>query len=152
MYSPWVIYAKEVQELFGKDEGVKVKFTNEPPHLKLYVEGDSKADAISKLLPNEVTFGNVTMPIEVVPSNPDDSRMGLLKRAFEGNPIVKEFRTTEVIGNTLDFIIFKKEVVQYENDDISEADGVCSTLYQDIAKEVLGESEGVYFCTSTVNY
>ena len=152
MYSPWVVYAKKVQELFGKDEGVKVEFTNEPPHLKLYVEGDGKADAISKLLPGEVTFGNVTMPIEVVPSNLDDSRMSLLKRAFEGNPVVKEFRITEAFGNTLDFLIFKKEVVQYKNDDISEADGVCSTLYQDIAKEVLGESEGVYFCTSTSAY
>ena len=152
MYSPWVLFAKKVQELFGKDEGVRVEFTNEPLKLKLYVEGDNKADAIAKLLPSEVNFGNVVMPIEVVPSNRDDSRMGLLKRAFEGNPIIKDFQTKEVIGNTLDFLIFRKEVVQYKNDDISEADGVCSTLYQDIAKEILGESEGVYFCTSISAY
>lgn len=152
MYSPWIIYAKQVNELFGKDEGVKVEFINDPPRLKLYVEGNNKADAIAKLLPSEKEFGNVVMPIEVVPSNWDDSRMGLLKRAFEGNPIVKEFQTKEVIGNTMEYVIFKKEVVQYANDNISDANGVCTTLYQDIAREILGQDEGVYFSTSTSNY
>ena len=33
------------------------------------------------------------------------------------------------------------------NDDLSDAHGICSTLYQDLAKEVFGESEGIFFCT-----
>ena len=152
MYSPWVIYATEVKKLFGQDDSVKIEFDNDTPSLTLRVEGDSKADAISKLLPGSVEFGNVTLAIKVLPANYSDDRMSLLKRAFEGNPIVKDFAETEVIGNNLKYVLFKKEVVQYANDDISDLNGVCSTLYQDIAKEVLGEKEGVYFCTSTQNY
>ena len=45
------------------------------------------------------------------------------------------------------YVLFKKEVVQYDSDDISDFHGVCSTLYQDLAKEIIGEDEGIYFCT-----
>lgn len=40
------------------------------------------------------------------------------------------------------------KVVQYFNDDLGDAHGVCSTLYQEIAKDVFGEHEGIFFCTN----
>lgn len=44
--------------------------------------------------------------------------------------------------------MFKNKVVQYFNDDLSDANGVCSTLYQEIAKRIFGENPMIYFCTS----
>ena len=45
------------------------------------------------------------------------------------------------------YVIFANKVVQYFNDSLSDAHGVCSTLYQDIARDVFGDDCGVYFCT-----
>ena len=47
------------------------------------------------------------------------------------------------------YVVFVKEVVQYFNDDLGDANGVCSTLYQDIAKRLFTSTEGVFFCTNT---
>ena len=155
MYAPWVIYVNKVKEIFGKDEAVKISFVDEDdgePILTLRVEGDSKADAIAKLLPSTVEFGNVILKINVIPANYSNDRMDVLKRAFEGNPVVKEFISTDVYGNPMQYVVFNKEVVQYKSDDISDANGVTSTLYQDIAKEIFSEKDGVYYCTATRNF
>ena len=149
MSSPWVIYFRQVEALFKEDPDVKVEFDSETYTLTLHVEGWAKAEAIEKLLPQEKEFGNVIVKVKVIPANTDNvDRITLLKKAFEGNPAVDDIIKAEVFGNTMNYVIFKKEVVQYYNDDISDFFGVCSTLYQDIAKEVLGEDEGVYFCTN----
>ena len=50
--------------------------------------------------------------------------------------------------NPITYVIFKKEVVQYYNDSLSDAHGMCSTLYQDIAKRILDADEGIFFCTN----
>ena len=44
-------------------------------------------------------------------------------------------------------MLFDKTVVQYPNDDIGDYYKECSTLYQDLAKDLIGEEEGVHFCT-----
>ena len=49
------------------------------------------------------------------------------------------------------YVVFKKEVVQYFNDSLGDIHGVCSTLMQDIAKDIFEDTEGVYFCTDTEN-
>ena len=149
MSSPWVIYFRQVEALFKEDPDVKVEFDNETNTLTLRVEGWAKAEAIEKLLPQEKEFGNIIVKVKVIPANTDNvDRLTLFKKAFEGNTAVDDIVKAEVFGNTMNYVIFKKEVVQYYNDDISDFFGVCSTLYQDIAKEVLGEDEGVYFCTN----
>ena len=144
-----MIYFRQVEALFKEDPDVKVEFDNETNTLTLRVEGWAKAEAIEKLLPQEKEFGNIIVKVKVIPANTDNiDRLTLLKKAFEGNPAVDDIVKAEVFGNTMNYVIFKKEVVQYYNDDISDFFGVCSTLYQDIAKEVLGEDEGIYFCTN----
>ena len=49
--------------------------------------------------------------------------------------------------NPITYVVFVNEVVQYFNDDLGDVYGQCSTLYQEIAKDVFGETEGVFFCT-----
>lgn len=146
--SPWAIYFRQVQALFAEDPAVKVVFDENANELKLYVEGASKAEAIEKLLPTEMTFGNVVMKITVIPANNvNEDKLTLISTAFEGNPALSDIVSKELFGKPIIYVLFRKEVVQYFNDDLSDAHGICSTLYQDLAKEVFGESEGIFFCT-----
>jgi hypothetical protein len=146
--SPWAIYFRQVQALFAEDSAVKVVFDENANELKIYVEGASKAEAIEKLLPTEKTFGNVVMKITVIPANnANEDKLTLISKAFEGNPALSDIISTELFDKPISYVLFRKEVVQYFNDDLSDAHGICSTLYQDLAKEVFGESEGIFFCT-----
>lgn len=148
LFAPWIIYFRQVEVLFEQDPDVKVSFDNDTCELNIRVNGEIKADAISKLLPTEKTFGNVTLKINVIPANEDEEdRLTLIKRAFAGNNAVDDIIETNVFGGDIRYVIFEKKVVQYKNDDISDFHGVCSTLYQDLAKEILGEDKGIYFCT-----
>ena len=45
------------------------------------------------------------------------------------------------------FIVFEKVVVQWFSDSIGDWYGLTSTLYQDLAKDIFGNIDGVYFCT-----
>ena len=152
--SPWVTYYRELNELFKQDEEIKIIYDEENNVVKLFVNNAEKAEAISSLLPVEKSFGNVTLTISVIPPN------GLLKakavdyeKAFEGNPIVSYIKTISLyMTNDLTYIVFKNKVVQYFNDDLGDINGVCSTLYQDIAKRVFDDKEGIYFCTGIPNH
>jgi hypothetical protein len=146
--TPWVIFYRQIQALFKKDPAVKVVYDQVDNVIRIYVEGGTKAEAIEKLLPSEKTFGNVTVRIVVIPSNLDENnKISLFEKAFDGNPILSTIISGELFGNSVNYVLFKKEVVQFYNDDLSDAHGVCSTLYQEIAKEVFGEDKGVFFCT-----
>lgn len=146
--APWMIFYRQINALFEKDPAVKVLFDEENYLIKIYVDGPSKAEAIDQIIPHEKVFGNVTLKIEVIPSNLEDvSRVNLVARAFEGNPILKKIARAELFDHPINWVVFKKEVVQFYVDDLSDLHGVCSTLYQDLAKEIIGEDQGVFFCT-----
>lgn len=148
--SPWVIYSKKVEALFEKDEQVHYEYDNDTPELKLFVDDARKADAISKLLPTEQNFGNVTLKVTVVPTDiKKNERVELFRDAFRDNPAVDHIITTIIPGGgKVTYISFEKEVVQFYDDDLTDENGFCSTLYQELAKEVFGEKGEVYFCTN----
>ena len=152
MMSPWAEYLNQIDAFFKEDDDVRVEYDNEAMVIKIYVDGAAKAEALSKLLPTSKKFGNVEIKVNIIPANPlDTSRIGLFKKAFEGNRAVADIETiSDISSNDFNFIIFKPEVVQYYNDDLSDFNGICSTLYQDLAKELFGETEGVYFCTEKI--
>ena len=52
-----------------------------------------------------------------------------------------------VFVNPIHYCVFKKEVAQYWGDNLGDPHGNVSTLYQEIAKDIFGESGGVIFCT-----
>lgn len=164
---PWVQFYHEVDALFKHDTDVNVIYDDSkaPEYaLKLYVDNIAKADALSLLLPDKKTFGGSALKIEVIPantkdgfhssfmSNPDNIA-GVLKEALSGNDAWHYIK--EVVGvftNPIYYVVFKKEVVQYFTDDLGDINGVRSTLYQEIAKDIFGELNGVYFCTATEDY
>lgn len=149
MVSPWIGYYKEIESLFQEDSTVKVKYDDSKNTIKLYVEDEEKADALAQLLPNRKVFGNITVNIDVIPANKVETpRIDLFRKAFEGNGAVAFIETVDnVSSNAFHFVVFQPEIVQYYNDDLSDINGLRSTLYQDIAKEIFGEREGIYFCT-----
>lgn len=145
--SPWAVYFHKLEALFGDDPEVKLVFDNDAPSVKLYVDSETKANALEALLPHEVTFGSVVMTITVIPAN-GVTKMSLLRDAFNGNPAFSFAETSYAMDtNPVHYFVFKNKVVQYHNDDLGDYFGNCSTLYQELAKELIGESEGVHFCT-----
>ena len=149
MVSPWIGYYKEIESLFQEDSTVKVKYDDSKNTIKLYVEDEEKADALAQLLPNRKVFGNITVNIDVIPANKVETpKIDLFRKAFEGNGAVAYIETVDnASSNAFHFVVFQPEIVQYYNDDLSDINGLRSTLYQDIAKEIFGEREGIYFCT-----
>ncbi len=150
--SPWVTFAREVKALFEKDPEIRVEYDNDEPGLKVYVANSSKADALGKLLPEEKRFGNVKLAVSVIPANEGESRADLFRRAFAGNAAVTGFETIQdVFANEISYVIFEPEVVQFFNDNLGDVNGLCSTLYQDVANVVFDENhDGVFFCTAPV--
>ena len=148
--SPWVSYYRELQALFGADPDISVIYDEDNNVVKLYVDGQDKADALSQLLPAEKDFGNVTLVIEIIPDNSEPTLLSLYKKAFNGNPIVSYIVTVDdIMTNPFSYIVFKNKVVQYFNDELGDINGNKNTLYQEIAKNVFDLKQGIFFCTDT---
>ena len=152
--APWINYYREIEAMFKDDPEVKILYDEDANEIRLYVDNTIKADALSELLPVEKTFGAVTIRTTIIPSNTavSNSRVNLIEAAFKGNPALSYVQTIHgLFTNDLNYVVFKNKVVQYFNDDLSDVNGFKSTLYQDIAKDIFGEQENVFFCTDVPN-
>lgn len=149
---PWVTFYRKVEALFGDDPQVRVVFEEETYTLRLHVESAVKAEAIEAILPAEKTFGNVTVRIVVIPANENRDRADLIRTAFEGNPALAFVRHVDSpLTGDIVYAVFDKRVVQFFNDDLSDLNGNCSTLFQEIAKDVLDAGPGTFYCTAPGN-
>ena len=144
---PWITYYHEVKALFEKDEEVKITYNEENYELSIYVENGRKADALTQLFPTEKEFGNVKMKIKVIPANLGTNYSQLFADAFYGNSAVKEIDNFDTVFGPMSYVVFNREVVQFYNDQMDDINGNKSTLYQEIAKDVFEDHQGVYFCT-----
>ena len=144
---PWVSWVSALRALFSADPQVWIKYDNERD-VKLFVSSAPKAEALRQLLPETVEFGNVTLNVGVVPANVQATKADLFQQAFAGNEIVKGFIPVEnVFTNPVVYMVFKREVVQFWDDDLGDPHGNRTTLYQEIAKDIFQEHGGVLFCT-----
>ena len=148
MSSPWVLFYKDLEAMFGEDPKIRVLFDEEQYEITLYVEDGEKAYVLNELLPKDKVYGNVTLKINVVPANGfvfTPTRM--FEKVFEGNPALSYVKNITLFAKPVTYVVFKNKVVQYFSDDLGDIHGFRSTLYQEIAKEIFGEIQGVYFCT-----
>ena len=147
--APWVTYYREIKALFDDDPEIDIVYDEAANNILLYVDNSAKADALTKLLPEEREFGNVTVHVTVIPSNNDiGTRVALLQKAFENNPAFAFIKPAGgVFTDDINYIVFKNRVVQYFADNMHDIHGNISTIYEDIARDVLGEEEGCFFCT-----
>lgn len=150
--APWVNYYREINALFGEDPDVLVQYDEDENVINLRVDGQDKADAISKILPEEKTFGSVTVKINVIPANKPETKVDVFKKAFEGNPIFSYALAidTGMTSNTFNYVIFKHLIASYYGDNMGNPHGMVYKLYEDIARDVFKDSdvaEGVMFST-----
>lgn len=150
--SPWVDHYRKIEAMFKNDPDIRIEFDNDDRIVKLFIDGQDKYDALSQLLPEEKVFGAVTLKIQLIPDNKlSQKKIDLFRKAFNGNPVVVATptvpRSATGSSNDFDYVVFKKEVVQYHNDTLADPHGTCSTLYQSIADDIFIGREGVYFCT-----
>lgn len=146
---PWIEHARKIYALFGSDPQINVVYDPQGPKIKLYVTDMAKAQALAELLPESKQFGGVTLSITVVPPNVE-TNPDFLAAAFKGNPAFKEVvHIGDVFSNPVNYVVLANRVVQYFNDDLGSVDGVHSTLYEDLARDIFEGNDGVMFCTET---
>ena len=147
---PWITYVNELKALFGQDPDITIEYDEDENSVRLFVDNVEKADALTALLPAVKNFGNVDLYISVVPANMKNSYASLVKTAFNGNPVMSDVTTVQTPFGNITYAMFRKEVVQFYNDQMDDLNGNKSTLYQDIARDVFGGNLlDTYFCTDT---
>lgn len=146
--SPWVSYVHRLEALFGPDPDIIIAYNQDDNVVSMYVNCHEKADALSKLIPEEKVFGNVQLKIRIVPANLTKKKADLIRSAFEGNPLFSEVIQVHPDGssNAFTYVMFKRAVVQYWDDNLGDPHGRVSTLAQVLASEML-IADGVCFCT-----
>ena len=156
----WKNFCYKIEALFRKDPEVHVKINEKEHDVTLYVDNYKKARAIRRLIPCYKIFGDTILKINVYDGEDYNiSDIELFDEAFSGNPAVELFLGDIGIGDDDDsvedaadhyYIVFKNEVVQYQNDNPFEWYKAHSTLYQDIAEEVFGKKNNITYCTDTL--
>lgn len=156
--APWDEYYNKLKAFFAQDEGVHILYDRDSFEIKVCVDVQAKADALEELLVKEITFGDVKLTISVMQPNLSgsftrfNSKDELFRTAFDSNPSFSFARTVQLLySNTMTFVVFVPEVLQYYNDNLGDWNGFRSTLYQDVAKEIFKEQDGVYYCTDKAN-
>lgn len=155
---PWITYINKMQALFDGDPQIacNINWSGTNPSIILATNCGDKAAALLQLLPYEKKFGNVTLAIGIdgpVSNRAFKTTKELFETAFDGNPAFAYcVAPTEEGYWFVDFtyVVFKKEVVQFFNDNLDDAHGVLSTLYQDIAAEIFSDvklKSNVAYCT-----
>ena len=148
---PWSIFYDEIRAMFLKDPEIKVVMDEDHYTVHVFVNNPQKSAAIAKILEQEKKFGRITLKVQVPP--PDGAMtyqfkdgVELYRAAFENNPRLSYVQPKSSIFDTSFYVVFVNEVVQYFNDDISDINGNCSTLAEDIARDIfVGDLPN--FCT-----
>ena len=147
---PWIIYFKKIEAMFQDDPDIKIAIQDEQPpyEIKLRVSSVEKANALTELLPAEKIFGNVSAKVTVVPANvKSEHKIDTFLSAFDGNPAFAFVKGDYSGPFDMNYVVFAKKVVQYHADDAGDIYGLCSTLYEDIARDIFEDCDGIYFCT-----
>lgn len=154
---PWSITIRKFEALFDGDPQIacNVNWGGAAPSIILSCNNRDKVAALLRILPDEISFGNVKLKISVdgIPSNRAfTSKVELFDTAFSGNPayaysICPAEEGYQWIATT--YVVFKNCVVQFFADNLNDCHGVISSLYQNIAEEILtGDAvQGVFFNT-----
>lgn len=153
--APWQTFAKKVKALFAQDDDIWVGDICEGDdttyELDICIKKHDKFLALDRLLPGVKAFGNVTLGIMLYDEeNEEIDTTALFKTLFDGNPIVDSIKTrTDPAGADWNYVLFKPEVIQFYDDDLTDYNGNWNGLAEDIAREVFEEnSRGVNFCTA----
>lgn len=141
--SPWITYYRKINALFGVDPDLDVKYNDDTDDTKtISIESTNtfKIMALEKLLKPSVTFGNITVSVKCLVKNDEKEAVSaLFKTAFSGNPHLSDIIDKKVIAVDETFVLFKKEVIQFFNDDCTDYFSNWNGLAEDILRTVMNE-------------
>ena len=146
--APWYTYYHELEALFGQDPEISMDFSEDEGDytVAMRVRNEEKAYALMQLLPAVRSFGSIAVRIRVIPADEKaESDYNLLLKAFKDNPVFVKAIKEEMTD--YNYILFKKEVVGFFNDELGDPDGFRFTLFQDIADNVFANAHDVFFST-----
>lgn len=154
--SPWYTFGRKVKALFGGDPDYRIGEVREcgdagaDYELDFEVRNHEKFAALERILPKTKTFGNVKLRINLFDEeNGAEDRIDLIRKIFDGNPAVSHIAASCDAADVLHgYVLFKPEVMQFFNDDLSDFNGNWSGLAQDIAREIFDDLPGIHFCTA----
>lgn len=156
---PWITFINELKALFDGDPEIAFNINSTPaknPSVTIACNNGDKNAALIRLLPEYKAFGNVYLDIFIdgtIANREFVSTKELFDVAFEKNPAYAYTVTPSDEGIwffDFTYVVFKNCVVQFFNDNLDDAHGVISTLYQEIAKDVFADAEipgRAYYCT-----
>ncbi len=154
---PWYAYHRKVQAMFGRDPEVHVKDLAEIGECRysymILISDKEKAKAIKAILPQNVKMGNIEIDLAILGPDEDDidpldkSDSEIYETAFSENPIFEKTAVRSFGPFETSYCIFKKEVIQFWNDDLYDYYGNYSRLASDIARELFNPSE-IQYCIS----
>lgn len=158
--APWETWCKELKAIFKYDKDIEVSDIYEPENgmdtdygVAIMVSNHDKFIALDRLMPRMKVFGNVTLGIDLFDEhNIEVNIADIFKEVFAGNPIVDSIQTrTDQTGTDWNYVLFKPDVIQFFDDDLTDYNGLWSGLAEDIARDVFEENgRGVCFCTAPV--
>lgn len=136
--SPWMTYYKKLVALFNDDPELEVKWNEDEKSVIIESTNTFKILALEKLLDPSITFGNVTITVKcLVKNGSEDSAAAIFKTAFAGNPHFSKVIETTITAIDETFVLFKPEVIQFFNDDITDYYGNWNGLAEDITRDVI---------------
>lgn len=154
---PWSIVIRKIEALFDGDPQIacNTDFTGSAPKIILACNNGDKVAALQKILPEEIPFGGVKLQVGVdgIPSNRAfANKKELFETAFAGNPAFAYAVCPVDDGYnwfSMTYVVFKNCVVQVFADNLNDCHGLISTLYEEIAREILAGDgvQGVCFNT-----
>ena len=154
---PWTIVIRKIEALFDGDPQIacNTDFSGEHPTIVLACNNGDKIAALEQILPDKISFGGVDLKITIDgrPSNRTfKTKKELFETAFSKNPAFAYAVSPVDEGYNwfaMTYVVFKNCVVQIFADNLNDCHGLISTLYQDIANEILTGpgAEGVFFNT-----
>lgn len=156
---PWDTYFKMVYNLLTVDPEIKMpKFIKEGEGGKcsFWIESSNatKIIALSKVLKNEIQMGNITITISFRCTNDDLAAMRDdgeadgrdFTDAFTGNPYFSKVVSEICPGAVCYYAVFKREIISFYNDDISDYHGNAHYIVADLVKEIINDTN-VKVCT-----
>ena len=155
---PWIIICRKLEALFDGDPQIacNTNFSGSNPAIVLVCNNGDKVTALQQILPEEITFGGVTLKVAVdgTPSNRAfTNKKELFEVAFSGNPAFAYVVSPVDDGYnwfSMVYVVFNNTVVQFFADNLNDCHGIISTLYETIANELLTgpATKGVFYNTN----
>ena len=165
LISPWDEYYSKMVAFFKDDPDVTVLYDDKDDnarYINVLVDNPEKARALYILLESEKQFGDITLYISVITANvipqevvrnldgwkDEENYYRLYDFALLGNMNLSTIREVKgVMGFNAIYVVFKKKIIQYYNDNIGDFNGMKSTLAENIARDIFVPHDGVFFNT-----